>query len=195
MASPVTRAAVYVRVSRSDQREALQEDECRELVARRRWELVEVYADHGVSGRRDRRPALDRLMADARRRRFDVLVVWRSDRLFRSVRAMVNALGELDALGVSFVSATEVFDTTTPQGRLLLHLVAAFGEFERQVLVERTVAGLAAAKRRGVRLGRPPGDRPPAGRVRALREAGKSWATIARELGCTSSAARRAVAR
>jgi DNA invertase Pin-like site-specific DNA recombinase len=176
------RVARYLRVSRSDQRENLQADETEQLIARREWTLVETYVDHGVSGSRERRPGLDKLMADARRRRFDVLVVWRSDRLFRSLRHMVNTLAELDAIGVDFVSASEVFDTTTPQGKLLLHLVAAFSEFERQTLIERTRAGMAAAKRRGVRLGRPQVQLDLT-RAHQLRQAGLSYRQIAGQLG------------
>lgn len=176
------RAARYLRVSRSDQRENLQADETEQLIERREWELIETYVDHGVSGSRERRPDLDRLLADARKRRFDVLVVWRSDRLFRSLRHMVNTLAELDAIGVHFVSASEVFDTTTPQGKLLLHLVAAFSEFERNTLIERTRAGMAAAKRRGVRLGRPQVELD-LGKARQLRQAGLSYRQIADQLG------------
>lgn len=88
-------------------------------------------------------------MSEARRGKFDILLVWRSDRLFRSLRHMVNTLAELDALGVKFVSVTEPFDGTTPQGMLLIHLVSAFSEFERQVIIERTRAGVHTAKRRG----------------------------------------------
>jgi DNA invertase Pin-like site-specific DNA recombinase len=176
------RAARYLRVSRTDQRENLQADETEQLIARREWTLVETYVDHGVSGSRERRPGLDKLLADARKRRFDVLVVWRSDRLFRSLRHMVNTLAELDAIGVHFVSASEVFDTTTPQGKLLLHLVAAFSEFERQTLIERTRAGMAAAKRRGVRLGRPQVELDLT-RARQLRQAGLSYRRIAEQLG------------
>lgn len=149
------RLVAYVRVSRSDQRVQLQEDEIREHAARRGWELAAVYRDHGVSGSKDRRPELDRMMNDARRRRFDAVIVWRTDRLFRSLKHLVNTLGELDALGVAFTSVTEPFDTTVPSGKLLLHLVAAMGEFERSLIIERTRSGLAAAVRRGKKLGRP----------------------------------------
>lgn len=92
-------------------------------------------------------------MAGARRGAFDLVVVYRADRLFRSLKAMVVHLDELAALGIGFVSVTEPFDTTTPQGRLLLHLVSAFAEFEKGVLVERTKAGIAAARRRGAKSG------------------------------------------
>lgn len=150
-----SRAALYVRVSTDDQRVDLQRDEGTARIRARGWSLVETYADRGVSGTRASRPALDRMLADARAGRFEVLVVWRCDRLFRSLPHMVATLAELNALGIDFVSVTETIDTSTPQGRLLFHLVSAFAQFERDVLVERTRAGLAAARRRGKRIGRP----------------------------------------
>lgn len=101
---------------------ALQDDETAELIANRGWKLTDTYTDHGVSGSRERRPELDRLLRDVRRRRIDVVLVWKADRLFRSLKAMVTTLDEWAALGVGFVSATEVFDSTTPQGKLLLHV-------------------------------------------------------------------------
>ncbi len=122
------------------------------------------------------------MIADARRGKFDVVVVWRSDRLFRSLKNMVNTLAELDALNVAFVSCTEAFDTTTPQGKLLMHLVAAFAEFERTTIVERVRAGIAAARRRGVRLGRPGVDLDLA-KAADMRASGLSYRTIASQLG------------
>lgn len=149
------RAARYVRVSRLDQNPRLQEDETATFIERRGWQLTDTFVDHGVSGSRERRPELDRLLLDARKRRFDVLVVFRADRLFRSLKHMVVTLDELAALGINFASVNEPFDTTTPSGRLLLHLVSAMAEFEKAILVERTRAGVAAARRRGARIGRP----------------------------------------
>lgn len=186
------RAAGYVRVSRSDQRADLQAHEVTELIERRGWKLTELFADHGVSGARDRRPALDRLLAAARRREFDVLVVWRSDRLFRSLRHMVLTLADLTALGVGFASVREPFDSSTPSGALMLGLISAFSEFERNVLIERTKAGLDAARRRGARIGRPRAvfdiDE-----ARARVEAGETIAAVARDLGVGASTVRRAL--
>jgi DNA invertase Pin-like site-specific DNA recombinase len=133
------------------------------------------------------------MMAAARRRQFDILVVWRSDRLFRSLRHMVAALEELAALGIEYVSVTEPFDTTTPQGRLLIHLVSAFAEFERGILQERTRAGLAAAKRRGVRLGRPPAHID-VFKARGMRAQGKSLRAVARHFGIGASTLHRLLA-
>ncbi len=149
------RAALYTRVSTQDQSTALQHDEATRTIAARGWELTSTFEDVGVSGAKGRRPGLDAILAAASKRRFDVLVVWRADRLFRSVHHMVTTLADLSALGVDFVSCTEPFDTSTPTGRLLFHLCAAFAQFERDVIIERTVAGIAAARRRGKRIGRP----------------------------------------
>ncbi len=111
--------------------------------------------DRGVSGSKDRRPALDQLVADAKRRRFDTLVVWRLDRLGRSLRHLILLLDELQALGIAFVSLGEGIDTATPAGRLQLHILAAIAEFERSRCVERIHLGLSRARQSGVRLGRP----------------------------------------
>jgi DNA invertase Pin-like site-specific DNA recombinase len=187
------RAAAYHRVSRADQNPELQQDEVAELIERRGWALARSYTDEGVSGSRDRRPELDQLLADARRRKFDLLVVWRADRLFRSLRHMVVTLDELAALGVGFVSVTEPFDTSTPSGRLLLHLVSAMAEFERSILIERTKAGLAAAIRRGVKVGRPRVEFD-VDRARALRVEGKTYRQVAAELGVGAATVHRALA-
>jgi DNA invertase Pin-like site-specific DNA recombinase len=186
-------AARYIRVSRADQRPELQDHETTELIARRGWQLVDTFSDHGVSGARDRRPGLDRMLEAARRGSFDLIVVWRADRLFRSLRHMVVTLDEFAALGVGFVSVTEPFDTTTPTGRLLLQLVGAFAEFERGVLIERTLAGLQAARRRGARLGRPPTAalRVDFDQVAEMRASGASIRSIARQLGVSAAAVQR----
>jgi DNA invertase Pin-like site-specific DNA recombinase len=191
--SSTVRAAAYHRISRADQNPQLQQDEVAELVGRRGWTLARSYTDEGVSGSRERRPELDKLLADARRRRFDLLVVWRADRLFRSLKHMVTTLDELAALGVGFVSVTEPFDTSTPSGRLLLHLVSAMAEFERSILIERTRAGLAAAVRRGVKVGRPK-RRVDVERARELRAAGQTLRQVAKELGIGAATLHRALA-
>ena len=184
------RVARYLRVSRAEQNVHLQEDETKELATRREWTITETYTDHGVSGIRDRRPQLDRLLADARKRKFDVVLVWKADRLFRSLRNMVITLDEWSAVGIGFVSATEVFDSTTPQGRLLMHLTSAFAEFERSVIVERTKAGIAAARRRGARIGRPR-VRVDDDELRGLKEKGLSVREIAKTLNVGSSTVQR----
>ena len=113
------------------------------------------YIDKGVSGANDRRPSLDRLVADARRRRFDVLVVWRLDRLGRNLKHLVTLLEDVQAVGIAFVSLGEGIDCTTAAGRLQLHVLAALAEFERARIAERVRAGLARVRASGKRLGRP----------------------------------------
>lgn len=148
------RAAIYARVSTLDQEPENQLVELRRYVQARGWLAVE-YVDHGVSGAKDRRPSLDGLVADAKRRKFDVLVCWRLDRLGRNLRHLILLLDELQALGVGFVSLAEGIDATTPAGRLQLHILGAIAEFERGRIQERVKAGLARAKAQGKTLGRP----------------------------------------
>ena len=148
------KAALYARVSTLDQEPENQLAELRRYAAARGWQAAE-YVDHGVSGSRARRPALDGLLLDARRRRFGVVVCWRLDRLGRNLRHLVTLLDELQALGVSFVSLGEGIDCTTPAGRLQLHILAALAEFERSRIAERVRAGLARVRANGTRLGRP----------------------------------------
>ena len=149
------RAALYARVSTLDQEPENQLQELRRYVHARSWPAAAEYVDHGVSGARDRRPALDRLIKDARRRRVDVLICWRLDRLGRNLKHLVTLLDELHAVGVAFVSLGEGIDCTTPAGRLQLHILGALAEFEKARIAERVQAGLARARRQGKRLGRP----------------------------------------
>src|SRR6516225_1205007 len=148
------RAAIYARVSTLDQEPENQLQELRRYVVARGWTAVE-YVDRGVSGAKDRRPALDQLLIDAKRRRFDVLVCWRLDRLGRSLKHLITLLDELQALGVAFVSLAEGIDATTPAGKLQLHILGAIAEFERSRIAERVKAGLQRARTQGTRLGRP----------------------------------------
>ena len=154
MAPAIHRAALYARVSTLDQEPENQLAELRRYVEARGWAAVE-YVDKGISGATDRRPALDRLITDATRRRFDVLVCWRLDRLGRNLRHLVTLLDELQIVGVSFVSLGEGIDLATPAGRLQLHILSALAEFERARMAERVSAGLARARAQGTRLGRP----------------------------------------
>jgi DNA invertase Pin-like site-specific DNA recombinase len=148
------RAALYARVSTLDQTCENQLAELRQYAAAREWAGIE-FIDHGVSGAKDRRPALDAMLKGARRRKVDVVVCWRLDRLGRSLRHLVTMVDELQALGVAFVSLGEGIDCTTPAGKLQLHILAALAEFERGRIRERVLAGLARARAQGTRLGRP----------------------------------------
>lgn len=152
--APGLRAAIYARVSTFDQEPENQLAELRRYVEARGWTGTE-YVDRGMSGAKDRRPALDALVQDAKRRRFGVLVCWRLDRLGRSLRHLILLLDELSALGVAFVSLAEGIDATTPAGRLQLHVLGAIAEFERARIAERVTAGLARARQQGRKLGRP----------------------------------------
>ena len=148
------KVAVYARVSTNDQTAENQLSELRRYVEARGWTAVE-YVDQGVSGAKERRPALDRLMTDAKRRRFDVLVCWRLDRLGRNLKHLITLLDELQSLGVAFVSLAEGIDATTPAGKLQMHILGAIAEFERERIRERVLAGLRRARAQGQRLGRP----------------------------------------
>ena len=139
------------------------------------------------------RPALNRLMSDACRRRFDAILVWKIDRFGRSLKHLVNALAELAALGVAFISLRDNLDLSTPSGRLMMHLLAAMAEFERALIQERVCAGLRNARAKGRRLGRPRVI-VDASRIASLRREGRSWAQIKDETGISKGTAQRAFA-
>ena len=181
------RAAVYARVSTLDQEPENQLQELRRYLQARGWPAVE-YVDRGVSGAKDRRPALDQLISDARRRRFDVVVCWRLDRLGRNLKHLITLLEELQALGVAFVSLAEGIDATTPAGKLQMHILGAIAEFERERIRERILAGLERARRDGKRLGRPKA-RVPVDDLQRLR--GLSSAVAAERLGVSRSTIKR----
>ena len=149
------KAAIYARVSTFDQEPENQLGELRAYCDARGWTATD-FVDRGVSGSKDRRPALDELIAAAKRRKFDVVVCWRLDRLGRNLRHLVVLLDELNAMGVSFVSLNEGIDLMTPAGRLQLHILASLSEFERSRIQERVRAGLARVRAQGRRLGRKP---------------------------------------
>jgi DNA invertase Pin-like site-specific DNA recombinase len=142
-------------VSTADQTAENQLLDLRRYVSARGWSAVE-YVDQGISGAKDRRPALDQLMSAAHRRQIDAVVVWRLDRLGRNLRHLITTIEELSTAGVGFVSLGESIDTGSPTGRLLLGVMGAFAEFERERIRERVRAGLARARRQGQRLGRKP---------------------------------------
>jgi DNA invertase Pin-like site-specific DNA recombinase len=149
----MTRAAVYARVSTDQQTVDNQLLELRSC-CQARGLLATEFVDAGVSGAKESRPALDALLRAAKRRKFDVLIVWKLDRLGRSLRHLIITLDELQSLGVGFVSVTEAVDTASVAGRFQLQILAAVAEFERGMIRERVVTGLARAKAQGVRLGR-----------------------------------------
>jgi len=148
------RVALYARVSTLDQQPENQLAELRRYVAARGWDAAVEYVDH-ASGAKESRPALDRLIKDARRRKLDAVVTWKLDRLGRNLKHLITLLDDLQALGVAFVSLNEGIDATTPAGRLQMHILGAIAEFERGRIVERVRAGLARRVAQGKPLGRP----------------------------------------
>jgi len=165
--------------------------EMREFAERRKWS-AEIFADPGYSGAKVSRPELDRMLALCRRRKFDVVVVYRFDRFARSTKQLVDALEEFGRLGIEFVSLHEQVDTSTPNGKLLFHIFAAISEFERSLIRERVISGLANAKAKGKRLGRPSRNAD-VEQIRALRRSGASWRHIAAVMGVPVSTVRRAL--
>ena len=190
------RVALYARVSTTDQRPEVQLEPLRDYAERRGLETTAEYVDHGVSGAKEKRPALDQLLTDARLRRFDLVACIKLDRLARSVRHLTTLAAELEVLGIDLIALDQAIDTTTPGGRLLFHTLAAVAEFERDLIRERTRAGIAAARRRGAKLGRPrsisAADRPRVGR---LRESGRSLREIAALLDVSKDSVAREVQR
>jgi DNA invertase Pin-like site-specific DNA recombinase len=183
------RVALYVRVSTGEQNAEMQVNELTEYAQFRKWDIVETYSDH-MSGAKDKRPALDQLMADARRRQFDGVVCWRFDRFARSTSHLLRALEEFEALALDFVSLRESIDTSTPTGKMVFTVLAAIAELERNTIAERVRAGQKAARRRGVRFGRPVVE-VDTNAVGKLREQGLSWRDVAEQLGIPKDTARR----
>ena len=187
------RVALYARVSthNGQQDPEMQLRELREYCARRGWEVSGEYVDH-ISGAKDKRAALDRLMADAHRRRFDAVVVWKFDRFARSVSHLLRALETFRALGIEFVSLSEQVDTSTPMGKMVFTVLGAVAELERSLIVERVKAGLRNARAKGKRLGRPRVI-VNVSRIVLLRGQGRSWAQITAETGISKGTAQRAL--
>jgi DNA invertase Pin-like site-specific DNA recombinase len=180
-----------VSTANSGQDPALQTHELREYAEHRGWQIVREYVDRGLSGSKDSRPALNELLADVHQRKCDVVLVWKLDRLGRSLRHLVNTLAELEARGVAFVSLRDNLDLLTPSGRLMFNVIGAMAEFERALIQERVKAGLRNARAKGKRLGRPrvAAD----GRqVATLRKAGNSWSEICERTGLSKGTAQRA---
>lgn len=187
-AHSITRAALYARISTANngQSPEMQLRELREYCERRGWTVAGEYVDTGISGAKDRRPELDRLMADAHKRRFDVVAVWKFDRFARSVSHLLRGLDTFRALGIEFVSLSESLDTATPAGRMVFTVLGAVAELERSLIAERVRAGLRNARAKGKRLGRPRAI-VDASRIGRLREAGRTVREIAMELGYSRS--------
>ena len=188
-----TRVALYARVSTNNHSQdvTMQTRELREYIERRGWTVSSEYVDSGVSGTKETRPELDRLMTDAHRRRFDAVAVWKFDRFARSVSHLLRALETFRALGIEFVSLSEQIDTSTPVGKMVFTILGSVAELERSMIVERVKAGLRNARAKGKRLGRPRSIVDPR-KVAHLRAQGVSWRKIARQMGVSARTARRA---
>ena len=183
-----TRVAIYARVSTPEgkgQSPEMQLRELREYCERRGWTVAGEYVDR-MTGTKDRRPELDRLTADAHKRRFDVVIVWKFDRFARSVSHLLRALETFKALGIDFVSYSEQMDTSTPAGKMVFTVLGAVAELERSLIVERVRAGLRNARAKGKHLGRPRANID-ANRLATLRREGKSLKQIAAEVGCSAA--------
>src|ERR1700738_4593493 len=179
------RIAIYARVSTTDhgQETGMQTKDLEEFCKLRGFTLIDSYIDEGVSGSKDSRPELDRLMKDARKRRFDAVLVWKLDRFGRSLKHLVNALAEFQALGISFISYKESLDMTTPAGRLMFGVVFCMAAFESDLIRERTKAGVAYARSKGKTLGRPKTVKASSIEVARLKGQGHSMRSIGRSLG------------
>jgi DNA invertase Pin-like site-specific DNA recombinase len=182
------RVAIYARVSTTNhgQDVNLQTRELQQFAEARGWQMVGAYIDDGVSGTKDSRPELNRLMADAHKRCFDVVAVWRFDRFARSVSHLLRALETFSALGIAFVSLSEQMDTTTPTGKMVFTVLGAVAELERSLIAERVRAGLRNARAKGKTLGRPRTFMDSA-RIARLRSEGRTVREIADTMGVSRS--------
>jgi DNA invertase Pin-like site-specific DNA recombinase len=178
------KVAIYARVSTANngQDPEMQTRELREYCERRGWQLTGEFVDVGVSGMKEKRTELDRLMAAAHRRQFDAVVVWKFDRFARSVSHLLKALEIFHALGIHFISLSEAIDTSTPTGKMVFTVLGAVAELERSLIVERVKAGLRNARAKGKRLGRPRRVLNTE-RIAALRAQGLGWKAIAADMG------------
>jgi len=178
------KTALYARVSTLDkgQDPQMQLRELREYCQRRGWTATGEYADIGVSGSKDSRPELNRLMTDAHRRNFEAVLVWRLDRFARSVSHLLRALETFKSQGIEFISYSEQMDTSTPTGKMIFTVLGAVAELERSLIIERVRAGVRNARAKGKRLGRPTVSVDRA-RIASMRSGGASWRVISTELG------------
>jgi DNA invertase Pin-like site-specific DNA recombinase len=187
------RILTYSRVSTShhDQKPEVQTHELRRYCSARGWEIVEEIVDHGYSGGTENRPGLKRLMALARGREVDGVVVVKLDRLFRSLKHLVTTLDEFQALGILFVATKDNIDYSTPSGRLFVQVLASLAEFEKELLRERTILGLNHARAQGKRLGRPRHLKHDT--VRRLHREGLTYREIASTVKLSKSAVHRSL--
>ncbi len=185
--------AIYARVSTDKQKVDMQLNELRQFVARSGWNIYEEYIDQNFSGGNTKRPAFTAMMDAARKRKFDLLLVWKLDRLSRSLKDLIVTLDELGSCGIDFVSYDNNLDTSTPTGKLVFQIVGAVAEFEKEIIRERVVAGLATARNKGKRLGRPPVSRYVYDQALKMRSDGLSYRNIGKVLGIDEGTIRKRV--
>ena len=181
------RIAIYARVSTTDQSTDSQLLDLRRYVSDRGWQIFREYCDNGISGTKDSRPALNELMADAKKRRFDTVLVWRFDRFARSTKHLILSLEEFKNLGIDFVSYQENIDTSSPLGSAIFTIISAVAQLERDIIAERVKAGLRRAKENGRRLGRPKGTALDIERIHRLRTEGLSLQQIAKKVNTSKT--------
>jgi len=185
--SRLVRAGLYARVSTlNGQDPEMQLNELREYALRRGWDVLGEYVDTGISGTKDSRPELNRLMGDAHKRRIDVVCVWKFDRFARSTSHLLRALETFGALGIEFCSLSEQLDTSTPAGRMVFTVLGAVAELERSLIAERVRAGLRNARAKGTRLGRPCAQVSNS-EIRNLLDNGVPMAEIGKQLGVSAA--------
>jgi len=185
------RVAIYARVSTTEQSTDSQLLDLRRYVSDRDWQTYQEYCDNGISGTKDSRPALNELMGDAKKRKFDAVLVWRFDRFARSTRHLINALEEFKNLGIDFVSYQENIDTSSPLGGAIFTIISAVAQLERDIIAERVKAGLRNAVEAGKQLGRPRGTSLDVEAIQRLKSEGLSFLQIAKRVGTSKSSVAR----
>ena len=191
MTNPSKTVAIYARVSTDKQKVDMQLDELRQFAARSGWKIYKEYIDENFTGANTNRPAFQEMMDAARKRRFDMLIVWKLVRLSRSLKDLINTIDELGSSGIDFVSYDNKLDTSTPTGKLVFQIVGAVAEFEKDIIKERVVSGLASARLKGKRLGRPPVPSVTMEKAQEMRSEGLSFRKIGKELGIDEGVFRR----
>jgi len=183
----MTKIAIYARVSTTDQSTDSQLLDLRRYTRERGWTIFREYTDNGVSGTKDSRPALNELMDDAKKRKFDVVLCWRFDRFARSTKHLILALEEFRNLGIDFVSYQENIDTSSPLGSAIFTIISAVAQLERDIIRERVKMGLRRARENGKRLGRPQGTSLDVEAANRLRREGMGLRQIAEKLGSSKT--------
>jgi DNA invertase Pin-like site-specific DNA recombinase len=183
MTSQHKSVAIYARVSTDKQKVDMQLNELRDFIKRSGWSIYREFIDEGYTGSNIKRPAFTEMLYEAKKRKFDILLVWKLDRLSRSLKDFINTLDELGHLGINFISYDNNLDTTTPTGKLVFQIIGAVAEFEKDIIRERVVAGLDNARQKGKHLGRPKIHDGILAKAKELRKRGLSFRKIEKQLG------------